>query len=389
MTWTSPVNQSFWPDSYNQILPWMQFLDSDCSKTYEWLLLASTRFNGSTSSQQLPKEYLEQIPLQLSIPASAYIEIPSILGAYLQNEDALEDRIEQTYLELTQNSKSPITPLQRGEIIAYQWISGRFKHCFDLLTGLDADDFFTAWEQFEFLVYLLGYSSRIDLNSFPFSDLLEKIDPENSLLLKAGFLSPSQEDLNSLAENSWTNLLAERLWTAKQIYGQSFKHLDFSLLLDSMHSEIENVEDLSAVIILQLAITSSIDDSFNKLRELLNSRWEKGQDRYLVKLLRALVLADRYDLSHELFPKIVKTEFKIIALLLLCRDHQFIGCKQRFPDPKKTDYYLTTQKQLNHAINKAQRLKGKVEFLEKGLKFGIKIILILILVLTLNYFEIL
>ena len=99
---------------------------------------------------------------------------------------------------------------------------------------------------------------------------------------------------------------------------------------------------------------------------LLNSRWEKGQDRYLVKLLRALVLADRYDLSHELFPKIVKTEFKIIALLMLYRDHQFIGCKQRFPDPKKTDYYLTTQKQLNHAINKAQRLKGKVEFLEKG-----------------------
>ena len=87
------------------------------------------------------------------------------LGAYLQNEDALEDRIEQTYLELTQNSKSPITPLQRGEIIAYQWISGRFNNCFDLLTGLDADDFFTAWEQFEFLVYLLGYSSRIDLNS--------------------------------------------------------------------------------------------------------------------------------------------------------------------------------------------------------------------------------
>ena len=70
-------------------------------------------------------------------------------------------------------------------------------------------------------------------------------------------------------------------------------------------------------------------------------------------------------------------------------DHQFIGSKQRFPDPKKTDYYLTTQKQLNHAISKAQRLKGKVDFLEKGLKFGFKIILVLIMVLILNYFEIL
>ena len=114
MTWTSPVNQSFWPDPYNQILPWMQLLDSDCLRTYEWLLLASTRFNETTPSHQLPKEYLEQIPMQLSIPASAYIEIPSILGAYLQNENSLEDHIKQTYLELTQNSKSPITPLQEG-----------------------------------------------------------------------------------------------------------------------------------------------------------------------------------------------------------------------------------------------------------------------------------
>ena len=166
-------------------------------------------------------------------------------------------------------------------------------------------------------MHLLGYSSKNDLNLAPYSNLLKKIEPETAMLLKAGFLSPTQYDLNSLTEKSWLNLLAERLWSAKQIYGQSFNHLDFSLLLNSMNNEIEGVEDLNAIIMLQLVTKASIDDSFNKLRELLDSRWEKGQDRYLVKLLRSLVLADRYDLSHEIFPKIVKTEFKIIALLLI------------------------------------------------------------------------
>ncbi|MEE2925034.1 MAG: hypothetical protein VX619_09680 [bacterium] len=389
MTWTSPVNQSYWPDSYNQILPWMQLLEPDYIRTYEWLLLASTRSNENIADQKLPKDYQKQIPMQLSIPASAYVEIPNILGAYLQDENTLEESIRKTYIKLTQNSKTPITPVQRGEIIAYQFISGRFKNCFDLFIGLDSDDFFTAWEQFELIIHLLGYSSKNDLNLAPYSNLLKKIEPETAMLLKAGFLSPTQYDLNSLTEKSWLNLLAERLWSAKQIYGQSFNHLDFSLLLNSMNNEIEGVEDLNAIIMLQLVTKASIDDSFNKLRELLDSRWEKGQDRHLVKLLRSLVLADRYDLSHEIFPKIVKTEFKIIALLLIQKDHQFIGCTQRFPDPKKTDYYLKTQKQLNHAIGKAQKLKTKVEFLEKGLKFGLKIVFILILVLILNYFEIL
>ena len=61
MTWTSPVNQSYWPDSYNQILPWMQLLEPDYIRTYEWLLLASTRSNENIADQKLPEDYQKQI----------------------------------------------------------------------------------------------------------------------------------------------------------------------------------------------------------------------------------------------------------------------------------------------------------------------------------------
>ena len=389
MNWISPVNSSFWPDSYDRILPWMQYLDSDCVQTYEWLLLAATRCENSHPSKKLSEKYLSQIPLQVFLPATAYLELPSILGSYLQGNHALEESIKQHFIQLTQTSSNPLTPLQRGELIAYQFISGKFENCFDLFAGLDPEDFFDAWEQFEILLHLLGYSDKNHFELPLFDSLLKKIDKETSMLLTLSWKAPNQEELISMTERSWTNLMAERIWTARQIYGVNLDHLDLNLLLEKMNDEMEIVEDLTAIIMLQLASGASIKNSFNKLRELLNSRWEKGQDRWLVKLLRALVLAGRYDLSDEIFPKIVQTEFKIIALLLLNKDHQFLGCSQRFPDPKKTTYYLETQKKLNHAIAKAQRLKGKVEFLEKGLKFGFRVILVLILVLLLNFFGVL
>ena len=52
------------------------------------------------------------------------------------------------------------------------------------------------------------------------------------------------------------------------------------------NGEIEGVEDLNAIIMLQLVTKASIDDSFNKLRELLDSRWEKGQESLSGKVIK-------------------------------------------------------------------------------------------------------
>tara|TARA_Y100000589_G_scaffold315248_1_gene338585 strand:+ start:1814 stop:2893 length:1080 start_codon:yes stop_codon:yes gene_type:complete len=358
-------------------------------RTYEWLLLAVSCCKESYSSDYFPQEYRNQIPLQITLPSTAYLELPNILGAYLRGGDALEEIIKEQFIQLTQTSSNALRPLQRGEIIAYQFISGRFKNCFDLLKGVNSEEFFDAWEQFEFLSYLLGYSNGELYKNASFGDLLHELNHETCMLLNLVWEAPKQEDLNYMTDNSWTNLIAERIWTARQIHRINFQDLDFNPLIQKMDEEKETLEDITALILLQLASGASIENSFNKLREILNSRWEKGQDRWLVKLLRALVLAGRNDLSHEIFPKIVRTEFKITALLLMYRDHQFLGCSQRFPDPKKTTHYLQTQKQLNSAIAKAQRLRSKVEFLEKGLKFGFKVIVILILILLLDFFGVL
>ena len=55
--------------------------------------------------------------MQLSIPASAYVEIPNILGAYLQDEN-IGGKYKADLYQINSRLQTPITPVQRGEIIA-------------------------------------------------------------------------------------------------------------------------------------------------------------------------------------------------------------------------------------------------------------------------------
>lgn len=387
MNWVNPVELKYWPDYYQVILPWMDFVDSDTQKTYERLLLAICSRHHPEFKLHIGPDILKQNIVTNDLSPSEHIELPNLLQNLIIDDESMQSVLRSEFLRLTQTTSNNLTPLQRGEMVAHQLMSSNSENAFDLLNGLTGEDFLDAWEQLESVLQLFRYPLAEYLSEIDFYAQFPSLDNEYLHLINIAYRPLDQIQLDELTNKTWTNLLAERLWIASELNHVNLKHLDLNNLIKTMQEGAEDVSDYSALIMIHLVSQQSIDQSFMQLTQILNTHWEKDQDRDLSKLLRALVLASRHDLADQLIVKIVKAEFKLISLLTLTHDHFSLGHLQKFPDSKHNKKYLEAQERLDQAVNKAKRLKAKIELIGKVLKIGLRVMLVIILFSILKFFE--
>lgn len=389
MHWINPVELKYWPDYYQVILPWMDFVDLDSQKTYEWLLLAICSKTHAEFKQQIAPDILKQSTVTHSLAPSEHIELPNLMKNIVQSDESMASILRDEFLHLTQTSECELTPVIRGEMVAHQIMSNKSEKAFDLLNGLSAEDFLDAWEQLESILQLFRYPFTEYYSEINLHNQFSNLDKNYLLLIDLAYQPLNQLKFDELTENTWTHVLAERLWIASELNHVNLNHLDLSNLVKTIQDGAESVSDYSALIMLYIISGQSVDQAFNQLIQTLDKNWEKDQDRDLSKLLRALVLVSRYDLADKLIVKIVKAEFKLVTLLILSHDHIRLGQIQRFPDPKHNQQYMQAQSKLDQAINRAKRLKAKVEFIGKAIKFGLRVVSLIILLAILKFFGVL